>query len=364
MAGFYVNPSTTSTEVESLISDSQALVTARFEEAMGYADGVMQDAAGFLSSLQSAASGIFIPASINPSFPAAISYKFNIGEAPVAPEAEIYLPAFPVYPTLNAIALVTAIQARLEENLANGATGVNANVENEIWNREAERAVIALDEAKEKAASEWGQRGWTLPDGVLVSSINQIELEYTHKRLDLSRDIAIKQYESAFQNTQFIIQQILAMENLLITAVAKGNELLIDSYKAEIDVFKSKIQLAIEKLGFQVKVFEASGQVYRAKADAQAAIATVDVKAAEAEINMTVARAQISLKQIEMAMKNFEAMAQLRVAAADAGGRIAAAMASGIFSGVSIQAHISGGATVGKSYQGSEQLSETHQLSE
>jgi len=64
------------------------------------------------------------------------------------------------------------------------------------------------------------------------------------------------------------------------------------------------------------------GSVYRAKADAQASIAAVDVKAAEATISTAIAQMQLFLKQAELNIKNQEVMAQLRVAAADAGGKL------------------------------------------
>jgi hypothetical protein len=86
----------------------------------------------------------------------------------------------------------------------------------------------------------------------------------------------------------------------------------------------------------------------------------VDVKALESEINMVVAQSQLFLKQVELAMKNYEVSGHLKVAAAEAGGRISAALASGIFAGVSVQAHISGTGTATKSYIGSETESESH----
>jgi len=332
---------------------------------MQYADGVYHDTQTFLNELKNA-SDSFDPTAANLGmfFPAPISPYFNPGDAPVKPQVEIYLPEFPVYPVLQSIALLTSIQTTLQSDLSNGDTGINADVESEIWAREEERSRIALAEAKEKIAAEWGQRGFSLPDGVLVNNLAQVEIEYNNKRLDLSRDIAIKQYELAFQHTQFIIQQILAMEAMVLDAVNKSNTISIQGYAAEIEGYKTKVQAAIGKLDAQIKAYEGEASVYRSKADAQAAIASVDVKAAEAEINTAIAQMQLFLKQAELNMKDKEVMAQLRIAAAEAGGKIAAALSSGIFSGVSVQAHIGGTGQVSKSYSGQEQLSESHSYKE
>lgn len=361
MAGQFVNPSSSLPEVQSIISDATQIVTDRFAEAMSYADGAYNDVASFLNALQSAAdsyggSMVFL----NPIFPDPVSPFFNLGDAPVKPEVEIYLPEFPVYPVLRSLSLLTGIQTDLESRRAIGGTGLNPAVENEIWWREEERSRIALAEAKEKIVAEWSQRGFAVPDGVIVSQLTQMDVEYANKRTDLSRDIAIKQYELAFQNTQFIIQQVLAMETLVLNATSQANEVSIRGYMAEIDGYKSKIQAAIGRLEAQIKAYEGEGNVYRARADAQAAIAGVDIKAAEAEINMAIAQMQLFLKQTELNMKNSEVRAQLRVAAADAGGKIAAALASGIFSGVSVQAQISGSGSAQKQYSGQESLSESY----
>lgn len=359
--GTFVHPSNTSTEVQNLIDDSTELVTSRFSQAMESAEGILATAMSFLNSLESAASG-FSPtiSSITRQFPAPISLSFNPGDPPTAPVVELYLPDLPAYPVLQAITLLTGIRARLESDLANGVTGLAAGIENDIWRRQEERDRIALNELKEKLATEWSKRGFPLPDGVLAAQLTQAEIEYANKRMDVSRDIAIKQAEMAFQNGQFIIQQIMAMETLLVNALSEGNKVSIEGYKADLEGYRSRVQGAVEKLSAQIKVYEAGATVYRAKADAQASIAMVDVKAAEADINMAIAQMQMFLKQAELNMKDKEVMAQLRVAAADAGGKVAAALASGIFSGVSVQAHISGAASASKTYSGSEMESESH----
>ena len=359
--GALVTPDDNETAVQAIIDDTTELVTDRFGQAMDYADGIMNIAQGFLSALQSNIGG-FYPNynNLSKSFPWPISPSFNPVDPPTAPEVELYLPELPIYPVLQAISLITGIRERLESDLANGVTGLNAGVENDIWRRQEERDRIALDDAKEKAAAEWSKRGFALPDGVLAANLQQIETEYMNKRTDVSRDIAIKQAELAFQNGQFVIQQIMAMETILINGLSKGNEISIEGYKADIEGYRARVQGAIEKVSARIKKYEAGATVYRAKAESQAAIAQVDVKAAEAEMNMTIAQMQLFLKQVELSMRNSEVMTQLRVSAAEAGGRIAAALASGIFSGVSVQANISGSGSATKGYSGSELLSESH----
>jgi len=109
-----------------------------------------------------------------------------------------------------------------------------------------------------------------------------------------------------------------------------------------------------------VKAYEASGSVYRAKAEAQASIATVDVKAAEVSINSTISQMQLFLKQAEILIERSRAIAQLKTAAAEAGGRIAAQLAAGAMAGVSVQAHLSASGNASKTYSGQEVVSESY----
>ena len=109
-----------------------------------------------------------------------------------------------------------------------------------------------------------------------------------------------------------------------------------------------------------MKAYEASGSVYRAKAEAQASIATVDVKAAEVSINSTISQMQLFLKQAEILIERSRAIAQLKTAAAEAGGRIAAQLAAGAMAGVSVQAHLSASGNASKTYSGQEVVSESY----
>ena len=354
-------PATTGAEVDSIVESAQDVVEQRFEQAMEDGRDLLQTTMEIIGALgDSVGNESLVVANLGSQFPDPLSIYFNPGDPPTAPEVELYMPEFPTAPILSVIALLTGIQTKLEYDLAHGGTGLNADVELEIWKRGEERDRIALDAAKEKIAAEWSKRGFALPDGSLASQLTQAETEYMNKRVDVSRDIAIKQAELSYQYSVVIIQQILAMEQIIINATAEGNKSLIEEYKADMDGYKSKIQGAVEKLSALLKAYEVGGNVYRAKAEAQAAIANVDVRVAEAKINTVVSQMNLFLKQAEINMRDREIMAGLRVEAQKAAGQIAAQLAAGMFAGVSVQAHISAGATASKSYSGQEQSTESH----
>ena len=135
-------------------------------------------------------------------------------------------------------------------------------------------------------------------------------------------------------------------------AKVENNRNLVARYSADIDGYKANLQGLVEKMNAALKVYEASGVVFRAKADSQAAIANVDVKAREAAIQALIAQMNLSLREAEVNIRAHHDAAQLKVAAAEGGARVAAQLAAGIFSGVSVQAHINASAGASKSYSG------------
>ena len=354
-----VNPDDNGPLVTDIVTTAESFVSERFTTAEELASGYSDAAQGFLDSLlnSSDTSGWPFPILVNQAIPP-IAYKFNPGDVPIEPDTEIFLPAYPVEPLIQAIALVTNIQSALTYDLNNGVTGIDPAKENDIWMRDQERERLNVNEAKEKIVAEWVTRCFDLPDGVLVAQLTHAEIDYRNKFVDRSRDIAIKQADLAFQNTQFVKKTILEMNQLLINALVEGNKVSIMKFSADIESYKSQITAAIATVDEAIKGYTASGEVYKATADAQAAIANVDVKAADVAITATISQMQLFLKQAEIYLERAKAMAQIKVAAADAGGRIAAQLAAGAMAGISVQAHISAQSQASTSTSGQKSLQE------
>jgi hypothetical protein len=69
---------------------------------------------------------------------------------------------------------------------------------------------------------------------------------------------------------------------------------------------------------------------------------------------------QLGLSAAEANIKAYQSAAALRVEAAKGGAMVAAQLSSGIFAGVSVQAHLSAGAQASKTYSGQESVQETY----
>jgi hypothetical protein len=100
-----------------------------------------------------------------------------------------------VAPSYSDLPLTEAIHAKLKSNIENGGTMLDPLVEDDIWDRNLERDEQALQDAIDKATGQWAKFGFSLPDGLLAGTILAINNEYMNKRLDRSREIAVKQAE-------------------------------------------------------------------------------------------------------------------------------------------------------------------------
>lgn len=95
--------------------------------------------------------------------------------------------------------LVNAIQ--------NGGTGINANVEDQIWQRDRSRVIAESARAEDELLTAWAGRGYTIPPGALVYGTQQVQKEAADRVSQASRDVAIKQAEMEVENVRFAITQ-------------------------------------------------------------------------------------------------------------------------------------------------------------
>ncbi len=115
-----------------------------------------------------------------------------------------------------------AIRSKLLSNIQDGGTGLSAEVEAAIFAREGERSAQALQDAIDKTTAQWAKMGFTLPDGLLTSEMIALNEAYLNRRLDTSRDIAIKQAELEQENLKYSIQDAVAIESKMFE-IEDGN---------------------------------------------------------------------------------------------------------------------------------------------
>lgn len=197
--------------------------------------------------------------------------------------------------TLYASTLLTAIQTKLLHDVNEGGTGLGADIEQDLWDREGERALQAHNNTMDRISAEWSKRGMPLPNGVLAQMYMEEEINYVNRRLDTSRDISIKQAELAFQNTQFVLTQAVGLEGALMNFDNAIRERIYQAAKATLELKAVETNLWISKYNLSLGIYQAlvNGRVEEARiaiqkyiTEVQAYKTTVDAQVATIETNI------------------------------------------------------------------------------
>ena len=139
-----------------------------------------------------------------------------------------------VEPTYSS-ALKDALGVKLLGDVENGGSGLDADVEDAIWERTRERDEKDYVEAAAKLDSKWSGRGFSLPDGVLTELNQDLIVDDRNQRVERSRDILIKQAELAQANTHFAITSSLSLEQLELNHANEVNNRALEAAKATIE---------------------------------------------------------------------------------------------------------------------------------
>jgi hypothetical protein len=298
--------------------------------------------------------------------------------------------------------LLSALKSKLLSDLQNGSIGLTPQVEDAIFKREYERSLIELEDEKDRKAANWARGGFPFPNGGLTATLDDTDTKFTDKRLDMSREVAIKSFELALQNSHFIIAQGISIEGMLIqwtnqvaTRVLEGSKAIIDSqirsYDARVRGFGERARIIIEKCKAKIeynigliRMYEASVNAYAAKMRAEServnAVATgyeaettvfntqvnFDVKKIDvaleiikARIEQAVANANIMIKDKEVEIKQYEMLNSLLMEAQKAQGEIAAQVAAGALAAVHASVSIGSSDSASYSYSSSTSTSTT-----
>jgi len=140
--------------------------------------------------------------------------------------------------------------ARLLTDLADGATGVSAAVEQAYIDRAQARQDIIDDKQEQEALEFFSARGFTLPTGAMQGAIAELANERSRNRTDLTEKTLIMQAELAQKNSQFIIGMAKDLEQMLRNFANDVNKRALD-YATAIAGLREKIAEAMANIGMQ-----------------------------------------------------------------------------------------------------------------
>lgn len=219
--------------------------------------------------------------------------------------------------------LTNTLLARLENDIINGGTGLSADVETAIWQREKEREEQNLADAIDKLEDTFARKAFMLPSSVMAEQLTILTKDWENRQIDRSREIMIKQAELEQENLKLRLTLAVDIEKHLSdlwertqtrifnasvkiaefayetfkSQIAQFNA-AIDAYKAKAEVYKNQIEGEIAKV-----------EAYKAQIEGLKAIAELDdviVKAFIGKIQAVVAKVDMYKAQVQAYVARIE----------------------------------------------------------
>jgi hypothetical protein len=170
------------------------------------------------------------------------------------------------------------------------------HIEDAIFQRGRSRIEVETQRAVDQAFAEFGNRGFSEPQGMLAGTVLELRGQGLNSRAEASRDVAIEQFKATLENLRFAIVQGAALEGVYIQLHIEDNRVALQAA-----TFQRETQIAV--LNARITVFNARQQAYAIEAQIfetrlRAALATIEVY--KAQIEGELARGQVNEQRVRL----------------------------------------------------------------
>ena len=201
--------------------------------------------------------------------------------------------------------MIKSAMARITNNIIYGGSGLLPAIEAAIYNRDLERNEQQLQDTTDKTISMWAKKGFSLPNGMLAGSLADIQKEYMNRRIDRSREIAIKQADMEQANIFKSLEMSVSLAKTLIDAQLGYQELIFKTQDATARYANEFVRLQIEAHRDVIEVFKARIQIYEA---------TIRAQLAKAEVYHTQIQGELAKSQVnEQTVRTYTARIQAAI---------------------------------------------------
>lgn len=212
--------------------------------------------------------------------------------------------------------LMPETEAWLKRAIADGGTGVNATVEDRIWQRDRDRINTEAASASDAVFSDVAARGFPVPAGALNAGLAAVQRKKSAEIAAVSRDTAINAFKTEIENIRFAIG--MAIDYRMRALSAAG-----DYIKALATAPDIAARLSTQAADAQARLISAVSGLFNAR-----------INAKELVLKAQLANQDVQFKSADMIIDNSTAFADMRVkavlAVCEAISRQAAAYANGI----------------------------------
>lgn len=214
--------------------------------------------------------------------------------------------------------------------LKDGGSGINAFVEQQLWERGKARILTDTARLEDEATNVWANRRFPQPPGALLNQLQQINLEASRKLAEQSRDISIKSFDTEIENVRFAVRDVLDQRK--VTLASAG-----DYIKTIMPGPQTSMQLATGLAGIRSDVARNAVAMYSA-----------EVTAAEPRIRLAITDAQLRQSAAEANLRSDMASVQAKVQALLTAMQSLAQQAAAGLNAINSSASISGNDTTSR----------------
>jgi hypothetical protein len=180
---------------------------------------------------------------------------------------------------------MAAIEAQLTKYLQ-GGTGLNAAAENAIYERSKGKANAEALRVRDQAINDAAARGFTLPNGALLSAIQQARQGGADNNARAAAEIVAMQAEMEQKNLQFAVTTSANLRTTILNAALSYMQNLTTINGQALDYAKTVLNAIVETYNTAVKAFTVKLDAYRADAQVyetrlKAAMSSVELYKAE-----------------------------------------------------------------------------------
>lgn len=156
--------------------------------------------------------------------------------------------------------LMAGVEDWLTRAVTTGGTGVNADVEAQIWQRDRDRITTDAASASDEAVAAWAARGFPLPPGAANASLQAIARKRTADIAAQGREVAINAFRVEIENVRFAVTTAVSYRSQAVQAAG-------DYIRAMALGPQLATQLATTATDAQGRLISAATGYYRARID-------------------------------------------------------------------------------------------------
>lgn len=237
----------------------------------------------------------------------------DMPDMPVAPIVDTPNPELLFFESEYISSVLSSLESVLATNLA-GGTGLSAEVEQAIYDRDAVRRDLASDQQLQEIQYAFTGRGFDLPSGAFVSALQQEMQSRTLAHQEASRDVMIKAADLEQKNMEIAVQYSVQLQSLLLDSHDKVQERALkkaestlqhtfDLWLGSLDRYKNLLEAAKIEADVSIAYVDGTASANKAIADANAA----RVSAARLSLDGDIAVIDATIKQFEASISGYSA---------------------------------------------------------